>query len=165
MADMRVSLTPFTKEHVERTYGWVTDPDFQRLFLMRGRPSWEGHQAYFDRVLADPSQCVFAIIHDDMHVGNCGLKNIVLGKEGELWLYIGEVSMRGKHIGRCAAKLLLQNGFEVLKLKMIYVHFADFNVAARHLYEHLGFKEVPFSQSTDWANRQYEVIRMESTKA
>lgn len=166
MADVPVSLIPFTRDHVEKTYVWVTNTDFQRLFLMRGHPTWEGHKAYFNRVLADPSQCVFAIVHDDAHVGNCGLKNIVLEKEGELWLYIGEASMRGKNIGRFAAKLLLHYGFDVLKLEMIYVHFADFNVAACHLYEQIGFKQVSLKEDTkgQWENRQCEIIRMEATR-
>lgn len=164
MADGHVYLIPFTADHIEKTYEWVTDPDFQRLFLMREQPTWEGHKAYFDRVLADPSQRVFAILHDDAHVGNCGLKNIVREKEGELWLYVGEASMRRKKIGRRAAELLMHYGFEALKLKMICVHFADFNVGARHLYERLGFKQVPLGESTDWVNRQCEIIRMEAPR-
>ena len=166
MADGHVSLIPFTRAHVEKTYAWVTNPDFQRLFLMRGQPTWEGHQAYFDRVLADPSQGVFAIIYDGAHVGNCGLKNIVREQEGELWLYVGEASMRRKDIGRRAAKLLLQHGFEVLKLEMIYVHFADFNVAAGHLYEKIGFRQVSLKEDAkgQWENRQCEIIRMEATR-
>lgn len=164
MADGHVALMPFTRDHIEKTYEWVADPDFQRLFLMREQPTWEGHKAYFDRVLADPSQRVLAILHDNAHVGNCGLKNIVREKEGELWLYVGEASMRRKNIGRSAAELLMHYGFEALKLEMIYVHFADFNVGARHLYERLGFKQVPLRESTDWVNRQCEIIRMEAPR-
>lgn len=166
MADEPVSLMSFTRDHVGKTYGWVTNSEFQRLFLMRGRPTWEGHKAYFDRVLADPSQCVFAIIHHESHVGNCGLKHIVREKEGELWLYVGEASMRRKNIGRCAAHLLLDYGFEVLRLEMIYLHFADFNVAARHLYEGLGFTEVPLKEGANgqWGNRPCGIVRMEATR-
>ena len=164
MADGHVYLVPFTMDQVEKTYEWVTDPDFQRLFLMREQPTWEGHEAYFNRVLADPSQRVFAIYYDNAHIGNCGLKNIVREEEGELWLYVGEASMRRKKIGRSAAELLLHYGFEALQLEMIYVHFADFNVVARHLYERLGFKQVPLKERTDWVNRQCDIIRMEAPR-
>jgi RimJ/RimL family protein N-acetyltransferase len=166
MADGHVSLIPFTRDHVEKTFTWVTDAEFQQLFLMRGHPTWVGHQAYFDRVLADPTQCVFAIIHDKVHVGNCGLKNLVRGKDGELWLYVGEVTLRRKKIGRRAADLLLNFGFEVLRLEMIYLHFADFNVGARRLYEHIGFRQVSLkeSNSEEWGKKPCEIIRMEITR-
>jgi RimJ/RimL family protein N-acetyltransferase len=166
MADGQVYLTPFTRDHVEKTFNWVTDADFQRLFLMRGHPTWGGHQAYFDRVLADPAQYVFAIIHDEVHVGNCGLKNLIWEKEGELWLYVGEVTMRKKNIGRRAAELLLNYGFEVLRLGMIYLHFADFNVGARHLYERIGFRQVSLKESDteEWRKKPCEIIRMEITR-
>lgn len=163
MIEATVSLVPFTVGHVDKTFMWVSDLDFQRSFLMRGRPTWEGHRAYFDRVLKDRSQDVFAIMYGDTHCGNCGFRNIVLGEESELWIYIGDASLRGKNIGHEAVKLLIQKGFDVLNLKLIYVHFGDFNAAARHLYEGMGFKQVLLKEGADgqWLNRQCEIIRME----
>ena len=163
MVDVAVSLIPFTKDHMKKTFTWVEDPDIQRYFLMRGQPTWEGHKSYIDRILKDSSQCVFAIIYGDLHCGNCGLKNIVSGKESELWIYIGDVSLRGRGIGQLAVGLLVQKGFELFHLEMIYVHFGDFNVAARHLYERMGFGQVPLRESTDgpWVNRTCKIVRME----
>jgi len=62
-----------------------------------------------------------------------------------------------------AVGLLVQKGFELFHLEMIYVHFGDFNVAARHLYERMGFRQVPLRESTDgpWVNRTCKIVRME----
>lgn len=166
MIEAAVSLVPFTTHHVDKTFVWVSDPDFQHSFLMRGRPTREGHRDYFSLVLKDPSQDVFAIMYGDTHCGNCGFKNIVPGEESEFWIYIGDTSLRGKNIGHEAARLLIQKGFDVLNLKLIYVHFGDFNTTARQLYERMGFRQVPLREGADgqWLNRQCEIIRMELTR-
>lgn len=163
MIEATVSLVPFTTCHVDKTFEWVSDPGFQRSFLMRGRPTREGHRAYFSQALKDPSQDVFAIMYGDIHCGNCGYKNIVLGEESELWIYIGDESLRGRNVGYEALKLLIQKGFEVLNLRSVYVHFGDFNVAARQLYERMGFRQAPLKEGTgeQWLGRHCEIIRME----
>lgn len=158
-----VSLVPFTWEHVRLTFDWIRDPDFRHLFLMRGQSTWNGHQAYFKRVLADSTQRVFAILVDGLHVGNCGLKNLDSErKTGELWIYVGDPSTRGKRIGRLATELLLREASERLGLMMIYLNVADFNIVARRLYEQLGFVEVPWQGNTgEWTDHVCKIIRME----
>lgn len=161
-----VVLVPFTNDRIDLTFEWIKDRDFQHLFLMRGEPTLEGHYGYFERVLKDSTQRIYAILAENRHVGNCGLKNLLpSGNGGELWIYIGGSSMRGKGIGKYATELLLHEGFEVLGLEMIYVHVADFNTAALRLYEKLGFKEVPMiDDSNEWSDRGFKIIRMELMK-
>ena len=166
MLPINVSLVPFTWDHVSQTFHWVSDPELRRVFLMRGEPTWEGHQAYFQRVLADATQRVYAILAAGQHVGNCGLKNLApQTRTGELWIYIGDPSARGKKIGRSATELLLREGFEVLSLETIYLHLADFDTAARRLYERLGFVTVSLSsEASEWADRECRIVRMELTR-
>lgn len=159
-----ISLVPFIEGHVFRTFDWVSDPDFRHQFLMRGEPTWEGHQEYFSYILKDPTQRIFAIHAGEIHVGNCGLKNITLN-DGELWIYIGDTSVRGRGIGSIAVNLLLREGFEVMGLKVISVHVADFNETALKMYKKAGFQEVLLSDSSDeWTDRGCRIIRMELRK-
>lgn len=159
-----ITLVPFAKEHIDLTFEWVKNHEFQRLFLMRNEPTWEHHYEHFEQVLKDSTQHIYAILANNKHVGNCGLKNLSKNK-GELWIYIGDSLMRGKGIGKCATKLLLHKGFEVLKLKTIYVHFADFNIQARRLYEKLCFKEITMiDDSNEWSDRGCRIIYMELVK-
>ena len=165
-SNLEVSLVPFTQKHVSITFNWISETELRNLFLIRGEIDWEIHKNYFNNILSDSTQYIFAILFLNRHVGNCGLKNISLkNKEGEMWIYIGDSSMRGKSIGKHATELLLHEGFNVLKLKMIYVHVADFNTAARRLYEKLGFNEVTMiDDSNEWSDRGCKIIRMELMK-
>lgn len=162
-----VYLIPFKWKHVRRTFEWVKDPDFQRSFMVRKEITWEGHQKYLRTILKDPNQRIYAIMQNNCHLGNCGLKNILLSeKEGELWIYIGDTVFRGMGIGREATRLLLCEGFEKLDLEMIYIHVADFNTIAYRLYKKLGFAKVSLAERhvKEWANRGCNVIRMELKK-
>lgn len=161
-----IFLIPFTEKHVERTFQWVSKPELQHVFLIRGNVTWEGHRNYFGKVLSDPSQKVYAIFADGRHVGNCGFKNMSFSKaEAEIWIYIGEPSERSKGIGRLATELLMKDGLETLGLRSLYLHVADFNLAARKMYKKLGFIEVPLSEEAkEWQNRGCRVIRMELKK-
>jgi RimJ/RimL family protein N-acetyltransferase len=158
----RVILVPFTREHVDLTFQWVIDPEFQRLFLMRGGPTREKHKAYFENVLNDGTQRVYAVLCEGCHVGNGGIKNIILGREeGELWVYVGLSAMRGKGIGKHATGLLIREAFENLKLLSVYVHVAKFNDDALKMYAGLGFtqfagRDIP----EEWRDRQHEIVRM-----
>jgi len=166
MSTLKVSLIPFNNEHVTQTYEWVRDPELRRMFLMRGEPTPAGHQEYFKKTLADPTQRVYVILFQGAHVGNCGIKNISLPKkEGELWIYIGDAAMRGKGISKAATELSIQEGFGRLGLKMLYVHVAEFNTVAQGLYKGLGFKEVPLSGNDGaWTDREGKILRMELRK-
>lgn len=160
--NMKCNIIPFSTHHIEKTFQWIKAYDLRKLFLMRGDADWETHLTYFKRILNDPTQKVYAIMLDEIHVGNCGFKNISLSmNEGELWIYIGNSSMRGKKIGTNVIELLIKDAINVLKLRKIYLHVAEFNIHARNLYKKFNFIEVEQKQGKQWANRECNVIRME----
>ena len=160
------SIIPFNEGHIHNTFAWVRETELSHLFLIRGEVTWDKHLDYFNRVLHDRTQHVYAIQVDNLHVGNCGLKNISnLKKEGELWIYIGESSMRNKGIGKCAVYQLLQIAFETLGLELIYLHIADYNIGALKFYEKLGFIRIPLENGdNEWSNRNCKIIKMELRK-
>lgn len=165
-SNLEVNLVPFTQEHVSITFDWISDIELRNLFLIRGEIDWEIHKNYFNNILSDSRQHIFAILVLNQHVGNCGLKNVsITNKEGELWIYIGDPSVRGKGIASYATRLLLTKGFEEYGLERIFVHVADFNIAARKLYANLGFIEVPLrDDSNEWKNRGCNIVSMELKK-
>ncbi|MDD4907487.1 MAG: GNAT family N-acetyltransferase [Candidatus Omnitrophica bacterium] len=161
--NVAVSLVPFTERHLAKTFEWVSDSELQKDFLIRKKPTWDEHLRYFEKALADPGQKVFAIIQNGTHAGNCGLKHIALEKkEGELWIYIGEPAMRKRGLGKKALELLIGLADSRIGLKKLIAHVADFNKAARRLYEQRGFTgsedAVP---EADWQAHNCKVIRME----
>jgi len=158
-----VCLIPFTPEHLAKTFEWVSDATLQRDFLIRKKPTWDEHRRYFEKTLSDPGQKVFAIMQNGAHAGNCGLKHISLEKkEGELWIYIGDPAMRKKGLGKKALELLIGQAGTRIGLKKLIAHVADFNQAARRLYEQRGFTGSPDpAPESDWQTHNCKVIRME----
>ena len=161
-----ISLIKFSEDHIKQTYEWVKSPEFKYLFLLRGEVTYEGNHQYFEKVLSDHSQIVYAIYYKGKHVGNCGFKNISLKKkEAEIWIYIGDSSLRGKGIGLQATRTLLSEAFEKLGLKTIYLHVADYNAAAINMYKKLGFSDVSTKASEgEWSDRGCKIVRMELKK-
>lgn len=156
-----VALRDFTPDHVTQTFEWVQDPELRRLFTMRGDPTWDTHTAYFDAVLRDPAQKVFALYAGGTHVGNCGLKNIA-PDSAELWIYIGAREHRGKQYGRRGCELLLECARE-MGLSRVDLHVLASNTPALRVYERLGFERVTMApaDAAAWADRGLEIARME----
>lgn len=149
----KIELRPFEPEHIIKTYEWVCTPRIQKMFLMREKPTCEGHITYWEKTLSDQSQHVYAIYADSAHIGNCGLKN-----KGELWIYIGFPEFLGHGIGSTATSMLLELDKVFNETEMACVHVAKFNKIAIKMYKRLGFKEVDWLED-EWQGRG--VIRME----
>ena len=156
-----LSLKPFSQENVERTFDWVRQKELRELFTIRGEPTWERHMSYFESVLQDVSQRVFAIYIGRSHAGNCGLKNMTSDK-AELWIYIGSSKDRRSGFGKTACSKLIQVAREI-GLFTLYLHVLRSNAPAVRLYEGLGFKAVVNTSVSagDWGSRGLDVIRME----
>jgi RimJ/RimL family protein N-acetyltransferase len=155
-----VRLEPLGKAHESLTFSWLLDPVLREMFYLRGEPDWAMHQAYFDRVLCDQSQCLFAIVHDGQHVGNCGLKHIDQESgSAEMWIYVGSPQTRGSGIGGAATRQLLEFSFQQLGLSLISLHVAKKNIAALHIYQKNGFVEAA-QPGAAWQGREDEVIGM-----
>lgn len=156
-----ITLKELTSEDITQTFKWVQSKELQRLFTMREEPTWETHNEYFQNLLADPTQKVYAIYIDDWHIGNCGLKNIEK-QQAELWLYIGDKNQRGKGYGsRVCRKLLsesIKEGFSC-----IYLHVMASNFQAVRVYEKLGFVQVGMDADDEeqWKSRGLNIIKME----
>lgn len=156
-----IKLVPFTKKHLEKTFLWVKNRELRFDFLMRKKPTRKIHYEYFRKVLADSSQKVFAILYNDCHVGNCGLKKIIKNSEAELWIYIGEKKVRRIGVSTKAIRQLIKYCFSVMSLKKLYIHVAEVNMAAIGLYKKLCFVEVELGETSEWLKRDVSVICME----
>ena len=165
MDEKLIYIKSFEINNIKDTFDWVKNEEFQRLFMMREKPTWENHVKYFNSILNDKSQKVFAIYYQNKHVGNCGLKNISQ-HSAELWIYIGDISFKNKGIGTQATKLLIDKGFNCFNLHSIYLHVANFNIYAQKMYKNIGFQEVPLDNETIkiWGNRSNTLRKMEIQK-
>ena len=143
-----------------KTYEWVSNPHFRKIFMVRGENSWEDHVNYFDNLITDKTQQAYAIFWAERHVGNCGLKYVnKIKKCAELWIYIGCSDTRGNGLGGRAIKVLLQNAIKHFRLTDIFVHVAENNKSAIRLYKKNGFFKHG-SCSEEWKDRETEMLRM-----
>lgn len=159
---MNIELKKFTNDNIELTFDWIQDAELRRLFLMNGEPIWENHVKYFNSILNDYTQNVFAIFVDNNHIGNCGFKNIK-ESEAELWIYIGENAYKSKGLGKIACLKLIKEGIEKFNFDRIYLHLADFNVIAKNMYKSLGFIEIDLDDESKkiWGEKGIDIIKME----
>lgn len=153
-------LKPIMKDHMTKTYEWISDPEFRKAFMVRGENSWERHVDYFANLLKDDTRQCYAVFAGDIHVGNCGFKTINnIDKSAELWMYIGSVDARGIGLGGKAVSLLLKNGINYFGLTSIYVHVSESNEPAKSLYKSNGFVENG-ACSEEWKERDVDMVKM-----
>lgn len=82
-------------------------------------------------------------------------------KKAELRKMIGESDMRGKGLGKEAAKLWINYGRNKLKLRKIYLYTIDTNIRNVRLNEELGFKvEGILRNEVVTSKKIFDVLRM-----
>lgn len=159
---LRVTLRLTRPLDIRRTFHWLQDDGLRVLFLMRHKPELRSHFAYWKTLLRDPQQYAYSIYYDDVHVGNAGLKNISIDNgEAELWLYLGESSIRGKGIGQQALDEIERVIRNELNLSRAVLHVGRNNYIAKKLYQRSGYSAVPAELQSTAGFKKNEVIRME----
>jgi len=155
-----ILLEPISKSHINKTYEWMSDPNFRKEFMVRGNISWENHENYFRDLIHDPSKQGYAVFLDHLHIGNCGFKYIDNSNQSaELWLYLGNVEVRSIGLGGHTLGMLLERGVNDFGLKNIYVHVAEKNKPALNLYKKNDFVEQG-NCSEEWKDRDLKILRM-----
>lgn len=142
ISEGRILLRPLEEGDLERTRGWVNDPEVARLVNRVLPVCATEHREWYRRVLADERQVIFAveILAEGTHIGNCGLKGIdPRVRKAELWMYLGDKSAWGKGYGTETCRALCRYGFERLNLHRIHLYTPVYNGRAVALYEKIGF--------------------------
>lgn len=162
-----VCLQPFGEEHLEKTFVWVQREEFRESFNFIKEVNWDDHVRWFNNLKNNDTQKHFAIYlrENNQHIGNCGLKYINKEKNGEIWVYIGDVQNCRKGFGISAASQLIYHAFYDLNIETLYLYVAKNNVAARRLYEKLGFEEREMPSVSEWKGRDVPHSYMEKSRA
>jgi RimJ/RimL family protein N-acetyltransferase len=155
------NLKPFSEEHLNATFQWMQDAALRRLFLFQRTVTAQGHREWFERLKSNPLEKLYAIVYNDQHVGNLGLKNIEMDKKkAETWIYVGDGSVKGKGVASAAYEKLFSLLQAEGKIDTLYCHIASFNPASIKLYTRLGFKQVSsFSEERDWNGEKFDLLQ------
>ena len=137
---MTVTIRRFEKSDIPKKVEWVNNPE-NNQFLHYDIPICvEKTEKWFDSHLGQTDRYDAVIEVDGVPVGTIGLLSIdQKNKKAEYYIAMGEVAYKGKGIAKEASRLILQYGFDVLKLNRIYLYTESENVAAQKLFEKVGF--------------------------
>jgi RimJ/RimL family protein N-acetyltransferase len=147
----RVRLRPLDEGDRLAVRRWMADPEVIRFTVLVPGPEYApvspyppaAADRYLQTLMGDPGRRSFAILLDERHVGNVGLKELDLERGvAECFIEVGERELHGLGVGRRAMELLLEHAFLGLGLDEITLGVFEFNQPARALYERLGFTYV-----------------------
>jgi len=126
-------------------YQWFSDIEFLKYYdyvppVPQKRD--EVNKTFSDYNSSEES-IVFAVrlLSDNKIIGIAGFDDIVKCNEvATLFVGIGLSALRGKGYGKESLNLLLNYGFDTMKLHRIQLNVLEFNISAIKLYESVGFK-------------------------
>ena len=133
-----------SKNHSQDFFRWVSNKKAVEyslsVFLPDRDISWV--DAYLEQILND-RKCWNQVIRVNGHsIGYCGFSNISgHNRSAEYFILIGDDEYWGKGIGTQAGSLVMEYGFDVLKLHRIWLTVSDCNQRAIRSYEKLGFQK------------------------
>ena len=138
----RLYLSPMNVEDAENYVNWLNSRNVSdNLGMTASVVRVPGEKEYIESKKSNDYD--FSIVlNDDTLIGNISLMDVdnVSGK-ATLGVFIGDESNRNKGYGTEAIKLLVDYGFNILRLHNIDLKVFDFNEGAIKSYEKAGFKE------------------------
>lgn len=136
-----IIIRPLKIEDALISYQWRNNPKIWEFTA--GRPNIlitkEIETDWIKKVIKDSSSCRFAILVDDVYVGNIQLLGITK-KHAEYHIFIGNENYWGKGVSKKATQLILEFAKEKLKLTEVYLFVKKENISAVNLYLKSGFK-------------------------
>jgi RimJ/RimL family protein N-acetyltransferase len=133
-----VQLGPIDPEHLPRLRAWRNDPRIWKWCRQNDLISEGAQEAWYVRMLSDPTIRMYLVLRDGVVVGVTGLTSIdQTNQRAEFSLYIGP-EQQGGGLGGAALETLLAHGFKALNLNCIWGETFDKNPAV-HVFDRLGF--------------------------
>jgi RimJ/RimL family protein N-acetyltransferase/GT2 family glycosyltransferase len=137
-------IRPLELGDAEISYKWRNDPEVWKF--TGSRPdihiTEEIEKKWIENKLKEIDSKRFAIVHNNIYVGNIQLTNISPNESAEYHIFIGDKSFWNKGIAKTATNLLIEYAKNELKLKKIYLLVNPLNLSAIKVYEKSGFKKV-----------------------
>ena len=140
----RIYLSPMTLDDVNDYTRWMNDRKVTDNIHSTSKViTTIGEREWVEKLMQRGGH-TFAIVSkdNDKLIGNCGLMDTDY-KDGTstIGIFIGEEEYRGKGLGTEVINLLLDYGFNNLRLHNINLGVFSFNERAISCYKKLGFKE------------------------
>ena len=133
---MKVELRELSLNDTEKIVRWRNQDFVLENFIDKRLITKESHINYYHSRIETGLVKQFIIVCDDIDVGTTFLRDIdYQKKDAEFGIFIGEKDYLSKGVGSKAAKLIVEFGFDQLKLDRILTN----NTRAQKSYEKVGF--------------------------
>ena len=140
----KLILRTLVIEDAKTSWKWRNDPE---IWIYTGyKPDVyvdeKIESAWLSEKILETDSKRFAIIFEDVYVGNIQLTNIVENENAQLHVFIGEKDYWNKGIALEAIYQIIIYASKDLELKEIYLFVNPNHKIAIHLYEKIGFTQV-----------------------
>ncbi len=174
----RVDLRPVNREDVARIAAWLDDPEVAEAWWGRYTYGDPVHLGYDPKKLLAATQDEWHTVfgthpqpeHRDIfsvytksgeHIGEGHLAIDEKLGDAHLSILIGRKDLWHQGYGKSATLALLEHAFDHLDLFRVWVDVPTYNMAARNMFEHLGFKhEGTLRQSRPHAGARFDSFIM-----
>lgn len=137
---MQVTIRPLEKKDALISFKWRNNPEIWKY--TGSHPdreiTAEIETEWIEKVLTKEDTKRFAILADDIYVGNIQLTNIT-GESAVFHIFIGDINYWGKGVASKAMDCLFNIAINELALKTITLTVHPDNFSAIKLYEKKGF--------------------------
>ena len=162
---LQCDLRPIRIEDTSNIVAWRNAPHVRKNLYSQNLINENDHITWLNNKVFT-GQCAQYIIIDkgtNVAAGTAFLKNIDnICKKAEFGIFIGEIKLQGRGLGKEATNILLKYGFEELALNKIYLTVFSDNEKAVKLYENMGFLITGlFEEDCFVNNRLQDVFYME----
>lgn len=138
-----ILIRPLEAKDSEISWKWRNDSEIWEF--TGNRPNvditLEIEKQWIEKVLIEVDTKRFAIIIDNIYVGNIQLTNIT-SIDAEYHIFIGDKNYWGKGIAFSATQQIIRFAKNILKLDNIYLKVNPQNKRAINLYQKCGFKKI-----------------------
>lgn len=158
-----VLIRPLVVSDAQISWKWRNNPKIWELtsFIPNIQVTPEVEHDWILKVLADKSTRRFAILVDDVYVGNIHLNNVIENDTAEYHIFIGDPSYWGKGIAKLATYQILHYAKHALNLKNVFLNVRKENISAIKVYEKNGFKTV--NEKEGWIKMNCDISKLETT--
>ncbi len=138
----KVILRPLRLSDAPRFVKWLNDPNIQKFLQTRRHLTLRDEKKWIRDALKSKQLKSFSIeTKEGIHIGSVGLDNINIDhKRAVFGIFIGDKHYWNQGLGSEAARLILNYGFNKLKLHRIELGVLKYNSRAIKVYKRLGFK-------------------------
>jgi diamine N-acetyltransferase len=133
-------IRPTILEDIDNIMGWVNDPVVLEKFANFKPVSREDELKFLKELLVSPNDKTYTVEEDGQYLGQVSINKIYwAAMNGRLAMAI-HPNHRGRGVATEAIQLLIDKGFNEMKLHKLWMILKTDNIKGIELYQSLGFR-------------------------